>query len=110
MLGGLFRRKKRNSELETLFGPYVPRDVLAVMQDLPHFDLWPIEFIFVARQTLTDHLATALGKRAKLIHGHRQARVGDLGSGARRSYGVLIPDQLDLLAALHQAPWGVAAA
>jgi hypothetical protein len=158
MPGGLFSRRKRKSELDTVFGVHVPSDVLAGTQDRQPFDTMPIEFIFVAtrgdnlnqaadaltvaveqlregrwmiismmgsmvmaargtpvdqagsvdRQLLADRVAAALGQKAKLIHGQREARVGDLGSAARRSYGVLIPDQLDLLAALHQAPWGAA--
>lgn len=48
MLELLFRRKKRKSALESLFGAYVPPDVLKAIPERPHFDTMQIEFIFVA--------------------------------------------------------------
>lgn len=62
----------------------------------------------MGRQLMAERLTTKLGPRGKVIHGQRQAGVGDLGSATRRSYGALIQDQLELLAALHSAPWGTA--
>ncbi|MEO7390738.1 MAG: hypothetical protein ABIU58_01105 [Ramlibacter sp.] len=39
------------------------------------------------REDLVSRLSSTMGDRVKIIHGHGEAWVGDLGSPSRRAYG-----------------------